>query len=113
MFLVLGMVEDPEHQARGLRVGPWALSLQHAVIALIVAVEVALATGLVTAVRCAVILLAALPLTALALRLAALTWRSPLAALWFGAITTHLALALEARHPAIEQVTFIPDRYLR
>ena len=38
MFLVLGMVEDPEHQVRSLRVGPWALSLQHAVIALMVAV---------------------------------------------------------------------------
>jgi 4-amino-4-deoxy-L-arabinose transferase-like glycosyltransferase len=39
MFLVLGMVEDPEHKARSLRFGPWALSLQHAVIALIVAVS--------------------------------------------------------------------------
>jgi 4-amino-4-deoxy-L-arabinose transferase-like glycosyltransferase len=38
MLLVLGMTEDPERRARSFRVGPWALSAQHAVIALMVAV---------------------------------------------------------------------------
>jgi 4-amino-4-deoxy-L-arabinose transferase-like glycosyltransferase len=38
MLLVLGLVEDPERRARSVRFGPFALSLQHAVIALIVAV---------------------------------------------------------------------------
>ncbi len=39
MLLVLGMIEDPEHRARSLRVGPWAFSTQHVVIALVVAIS--------------------------------------------------------------------------
>ena len=38
MFLVLGMVEDPEREVTQIRIGPWALSLQHAVIGLLVAI---------------------------------------------------------------------------
>lgn len=36
MLLVLALVEDPERRATPVRIGPWAFSAQHAVIALIV-----------------------------------------------------------------------------
>jgi 4-amino-4-deoxy-L-arabinose transferase-like glycosyltransferase len=38
MLLVLGLVEDPERRSRSLRIGRWAFSAQHAVIALLVSV---------------------------------------------------------------------------
>jgi 4-amino-4-deoxy-L-arabinose transferase-like glycosyltransferase len=38
MLLVLGLTEDPERRSKSLKVGPWALSAQHAVIALILLV---------------------------------------------------------------------------
>jgi 4-amino-4-deoxy-L-arabinose transferase-like glycosyltransferase len=36
MLLVLGMTEDPEKRVKSFKVGPWALSAQHAVIAMMV-----------------------------------------------------------------------------
>jgi 4-amino-4-deoxy-L-arabinose transferase-like glycosyltransferase len=38
MLLVLGLTEDPERRSKSLKVGPWGLSAQHAVIALILLV---------------------------------------------------------------------------
>jgi 4-amino-4-deoxy-L-arabinose transferase-like glycosyltransferase len=38
MLLVLGLTEDPERRSKSLKVGPWGLSAQHAVIALMLLV---------------------------------------------------------------------------
>lgn len=70
-------------------------------LALLIGVGIPLGVRPGTAVIDAVLLLAAIPVTALVLRLSgSFRWHSPFAVLWFGTITLALALALEAVRPA-------------